>query len=166
MQTISSQEVTRVPADSGATYNVIGELVTFKLTQAETGGAFTVVEMLSQPGGGPPPHTHPSSEAFTILEGEFEFTRIENGAPRSFRAVAGDTVFVPSGAAHTYQAVGETPAKTAIVLIPGDDMEGFFKEAGTLVTDEPAVEQSPPDIPAMIAIAAKHGMFFLPPAES
>ena len=164
MQTATASSVLRVPAGTGETYDVIGELLTFKVTNAQADGAFIVVELVAQPGGGPPLHTHPSSESFTILEGEFEFTGLENGQPQSFVAKAGDTVFVPGGAPHTYNVVGNTPGKTTIVLAPGLEMEGFFTEFGTLVGPEGPTPSGPPDIPVLLAIGQKYGMAFAGPA--
>jgi quercetin dioxygenase-like cupin family protein len=161
MQAAAVRRFPHVPAGSGEAYNVIGELLTFKVTGAETNGTFTVVELLAQPGGGPPLHTHPSAESFTILEGEFEFTGLDDGRPYSFRARPGDTVFIPGGAPHTYQAVGETPAKTMLVLTPGVEMERFFAEAGVRVTPGQSVPSGPPDIPALLATGQKHGLVFL-----
>lgn len=42
----------------GKSYWVLGDLYTFKVTGKETGGAFTVMDQVIQPQGGPPPHIH------------------------------------------------------------------------------------------------------------
>jgi quercetin dioxygenase-like cupin family protein len=161
MQAATSRRFPHVPAGAGEAYNVIGEVLTFKVTSAQTNGAFTVVELLAQPGGGPPLHTHPSAEAFTILEGEFEFTGLDDDGPYTIRATPGDTVFIPGGAPHTYQAVSDTPARTTLVLMPGVEMERFFAEAGVRVGPGDAVAPAAPDFPALMAVAQKHGMIFL-----
>jgi quercetin dioxygenase-like cupin family protein len=79
MQAATMRRFPHVLAGTGETYNVTGELLTLKVTNAQTDGAITVIELQTQPGGGPPLHTHPSSESFTILEGEFEFTGLACG---------------------------------------------------------------------------------------
>lgn len=163
MKTTALRTFPHVPAGAGTTYNVIGELITFKVTQAETNGASTVVELIAQPGGGPPLHTHPSAESFTILEGEFEFTGLEDGKPYTIRAKPGDTVFIPAGDPHAYRAVGATPGKTLLVFTPGAEMERFFAEAGTPVRHGQPADSGPADLPALIAVAEKHGLAFLPP---
>ena len=160
MQAATVRRFPLVPAGAGETYNVIGELLTLKVTNAETGGAFTVVELLAQPGG-PPLHTHPSSESFTILEGEFQFTGLDCSKPYTFRAVPGDTGFIPAAAPHAYKAVSDTPGRTLLALTPGTEMEQFFAEAGVRVTPGKSVPTAPPDIPARIAIGQKHGLAFL-----
>lgn len=152
-----------VPAGTGQTYNVIGELLTFKVTTAETNGAFAVVELVAQPGGGPPLHTHPSAKSFTILEGAFEFSALVEGQLTTLRAEPGDTVFIPGGMPHAYQAVGQIPGKTMLVLTPGDEMERFFTEAGVLVAPGAPGPSGPPDIPALLAAGQKHGLAFLLP---
>jgi quercetin dioxygenase-like cupin family protein len=164
-ETASKRRISHVPAGTGNKVGLIGEQFTFKVTQAETNGAFSIIEMLAFPGGGPPFHTHPSAETFVILEGEFEFTGLDDGKPFVFRATAGDTVFIPGGDPHTYQAVGESPGRTMLVFTPGREMESFFAEAGFPLTDESA-STPPPDFPAMIALAEKHGMVFLPPSNA
>jgi quercetin dioxygenase-like cupin family protein len=162
-QTAQAANVFRVPAGTGDSYDVIGEVITFKVTQADTNGTSTVAELVARPGGGPPPHIHASAETFVILDGEFQFSRLVDGAMETFRATQGDTVHVPSGVAHTYTAVGDRPARAAMFFMPGADMEGFFKEAGTLLAEGQAPSAEAPNIPALIAIAEKHGQSFLPP---
>ena len=157
-----------IPAGEGQAFDIIGELVTLKAISAETGGAFTVMELTSPPQGGPPLHTHPSAETFTILEGEFEFSGIDQGALYAIRATPGDTVFIPGGAPHTYKTVSATPGKTLCVFVPGVEMERFFAEAGTPVTDPstPPVAAGPPDeaqIAQVIAVAKKHDIEFVAP---
>ena len=161
MQAAAVRRFPHVPAGTGETYNVIGELLTLKVTNAETDGAFTVIELVAQPGGGPPLHTHPSSESFTILEGEFEFTGLACSKPYSFRAHPGDTIYIPARAPHTYKAVGDAPGKTLLVLTPGTEMEQFFAEAGVRVTPGVPVPSGAPDLPSLLAAGQKHGVAFL-----
>ncbi len=154
---------TRVPAGAGRAYDVAGELIVIKASSAETGGAFVVIELASRPGGGPPLHTHAAAETFTILEGAFEFNGRRDGAPFAIRATQGDTVFIPGGAPHTYRCVGDVPGRTLLVLAPGADMERFFAEAGR-PAEEPSILPNPggpPDIPRLMAAAARHGIAFV-----
>lgn len=167
----TDQRFPHVPAGGGATYNIIGERIRFKVTSAETGDAFSVAELTSPPGGGPPLHTHPAAEAFIIREGAFEFSGLDEGKHYTIRATPGDVVYIPGGAPHTYKAVSLSPARAIGVLAPGGEMERFFAEAGTLVSDRttPAAPAEPPSeaqIARMIAIAGRHEIFFLPPQEA
>jgi quercetin dioxygenase-like cupin family protein len=163
MQAATKRRFPHVPAGAGEAYAVLGELLTFKVTNADTDGAFTVVELLAQPGGGPPLHTHPSSESFTILEGEFEFSGLDDNVPYTIRAVPGDTVYIPGGAPHTYKAVGDQPGKTMLVFTPGTEMEQFFTEVGECVAPGEPVPAGPPDIPALVAAGQRHGLAFVGP---
>ena len=37
---------------------ITGDTVKIKVTSAETGGAYTMIEAIASPGNGPPPHLH------------------------------------------------------------------------------------------------------------
>ena len=94
------------------------------LTSEGTAGRQSVFESVTQPGGGPPRHTHDDAdETFVILSGDVVFwlngTEIAKGP--------GEVVFVPRGAEHTFQVVGALPARMLTVLSPGG-FEGFFQE--------------------------------------
>src|SRR4028118_1386629 len=53
---------------------VFGELVVCKTKSEQTGGAYSLFEVVTQPGSGPPPHVqHREDESFYVLEGEYEF---------------------------------------------------------------------------------------------
>ena len=52
---------------------LLGMLITFKAVSEETGGEYSVFEQTVPPRAGVPPHMHhQESEAFYVLEGEFE----------------------------------------------------------------------------------------------
>jgi quercetin dioxygenase-like cupin family protein len=155
-----------VRAGTGTTYSLIGELITFKVTSAETGDTFSVMELTSPPGGGPPLHTHPPAEVFAILEGAFEISGLYQGELYTVLARPGDTVYIPGGAPHTYRTVSATPGKALGVLAPGGEMERFFAEVGTRVDGEstgaaPAGPPSEEELAKHMAIAARHGIAFV-----
>ena len=167
----TDQRFSYVAAGGGTAYSIIGEVITFKVTSAQTGDTFSVTELISQPGGGPPLHTHPAAEVFIIQEGAFEFSGLERGEPYTIRAMPGDIVYIPGGAPHTYKTVSMTPGKALVVLVPGGEMERFFAEAGTPVTDQrvPTTPAGPPseeEIVRHMAIAGRHGIVFLQPEEA
>lgn len=120
-------------AGDGVAYAILGETITFKVTTAASGGALLAVEVTSPPGGGPPLHTHPSAEVFLILAGAFAFHGLERGKPYAIQATPGDVVAIPGAAPHTYQTVSPTPGQALAILTPGDELERFFAEAGTMV---------------------------------
>jgi quercetin dioxygenase-like cupin family protein len=160
-----------VRAGDGPTYSLIGELITFKVTSAETGDAFTVLELMSPPGGGPPLHTHPAAETFMVLEGAFEFSGQDRGEPYAIPASPGDIVYIPGGVPHTYKTVSSTPGKALAVLAPGREMERFFAEVGMPVIDQStlAVPPQPPseaELAQLMASAGRHGIVFVHPQDA
>jgi hypothetical protein len=70
---------------------VLGDVVTFKLSAAETNSAYSLIEIISVPGGGPAfLHTHGPQETFWILEGDYEiYGQDENAKKYAIPASAG-----------------------------------------------------------------------------
>ncbi|MBD0358520.1 MAG: cupin domain-containing protein [Rubrobacter sp.] len=140
---------------------VAGDLVTFKVVGEDTNGAYSLFEVESNPGGGPPPHIHRSEdEIFCVLEGEHEVSIGE----RAIRASAGTIVYAPRNIPHAYKNVGATSGRILGFVAPAG-LEGFFEEVGEEATDE----SSPPpfgqeEIERLLAAAPKYGIEMLPPA--
>src|SRR3712207_6623021 len=96
------------PGEGGKSLRVLGELVTYKITSYQTGGAYSLFEVVTHPAGGPPPHVqHREDEAFYVLEGEYEFV-VEG---RTMRVGAGSLIYVPRGNLHAHKTVGEEPGR-------------------------------------------------------
>src|ERR1700751_435901 len=77
------------PDDANARHiSVAGGTYTVLVRGEETGGRYSLIEMLVPPGGGAPPHRHDFEEMFTILDGEIELTFRGNAV----RAGVGSTV--------------------------------------------------------------------------
>lgn len=96
----------------------------------ERGKPVVHCEMWIEPGGGVPPHVHPSmDERFTVLEGRAEFL-----AGRAWQgADAGETVHVPPGTRHAYRNRGAQVAHVLCVASPPDPgLEGFLTDAAAL----------------------------------
>src|ERR671917_2174830 len=119
------QGIVHMLPGEGRSQWVLGELVTYKTTGEQTGGAYSLFEVESPPGGGPPPHVqHREDEAFWVLEGEYEFL----GREQTLRAVAGSLVYVPKGSLHAHVNRGEGPARMLVSQTPGGSHERFFEE--------------------------------------
>ena len=111
----------------GRSYWVLGDLYTFKVTGKETGGAFTIIDQVIQPQGGPPPHIHHrEDEAFYIHEGTFSFLCGEKEAVFE----AGSFVYIPKGTLHTFRNIGQQPGKLMVVITPAG-LENFFYAVGS-----------------------------------
>ena len=141
---------------------IFGELVTYKVTAEQTGGAYSLFEVVTRPGGGPPPHVqHREDEAFYVLEGEYEFV-VEG---RTINAGAGSLIYVPNGNLHSYENAGEKPGRMLIIQTPGGLSEGFFGEIGQPAADGswPPGSEGSQDMGKIAAIAAGYGIEIPPP---
>ena len=89
---------------------VSGETIIFVHTAAETGGDYTLIECLVEPGGGVPmAHVHPyQSETFEILEGELS---MKTGRDTRV-AQAGDVVTIEPGRVHKFWNAGDRIARS------------------------------------------------------
>ena len=108
--------VSHVPRGDGRSRWVLGELVTHKTTGEQTGGAYSLFEVTTQPGGGVLPHVqHREDESFYVLEGEYEF--LDGG--RTINAGAGSLIYIPKGNLHAHNNVGEEPGRMLVSQTPG-----------------------------------------------
>ena len=118
------QDIVHIPLGEGRSQWVLGELVTYKTTSEQTGGAYSLFEVETSPGGGPPPHVqHREDESLYVLEGEYEFV-IEG---RAIRAGAGTLIYIPKGNLHAHRNVGESAGRLLITQTPGGLYERFFE---------------------------------------
>jgi quercetin dioxygenase-like cupin family protein len=138
---------------------VIGDIIHIRITGAETGGVYSAVEVVCQPGGGPSfLHTHEPQETFHVLEGIFEvYGQDERAEKYAVRVEAGDTVQVPANAPHGFRNVGDGLGRMLLIYHPADPMLRFFAEVGLPVPAEGAParadSRTPDDI---LAILRRH----------
>jgi len=154
----------RLDSGQGKMFWLLTDLFTFKITGAETGGAFTVTEVDAGPELGPPPHIHrDADESFYILEGTFDFML----AGRTFSAGPGAFVHLPKGVVHTHRAGGGAAAKAIVMQAPAG-VERFIEEAGTATTAASPRPPAPslPELERIVAIALRHGIEVPPPPGS
>lgn len=112
-------------------------LATIKATGKETGGRYTLVEVLEPEGEEAPLHVHHrEDEAFWVLEGELTFEVGEE----TIKASPGSFLFGPKDVPHRY-TVNAGPARLLFVLSPS----GF--EDFIYATSEPAQERTLPPPP-------------------
>ena len=104
-----------------------------RLGAAESGGAYTIVELAIRPGGRTRPHYHLKLyESWYLIEGELE-ARVGD----EWRTVrAGDMVHLPVGVAHCYRNTGGEQARMLVIAAPGG-VERFFDELAELVSASP-----------------------------
>ena len=134
--------------DSGKAVGVLGARSRFKVTSAETGGAYAILVQEVPPGVGPPLHVHRhETEVFYILEGQFEVTVGGKKVP----APPGTNAVCPRDIPHTFRNVGPTPGKLLLTVIPGRFADYFIEVDGLPDHNKETIR----------ALAAKYGCEFL-----
>lgn len=136
-----------------------GQTIDIKLDGSRTGGAFLLLEVTVEPGGGAPqPHVHTrEDETLVLLEGEVTVTI--GDATQTVRP--GDVVFFPRGVPHSFKNAGATRARGLGVVAPAG-LESLFRDLGVPKTSEkrPAGYRDPGDAEVRAA-AEKVGMELL-----
>ena len=118
-----------------------GDMYTFLVTGAESGGLMFALDCLVGVGGGPPPHRHlREDELFTITAGSVRFSADAQTQILS----AGESIFVPRGMTHAYTNDGPDAARMIAVYTPAG-MEGWFEEVYAPVRDP---NETPPPVTA------------------
>jgi quercetin dioxygenase-like cupin family protein len=111
-----------------------GGRITWKVTSADTGGAFLLFEDEMEAGKVTPLHLHPETdETFYLLEGE-----ILLDLPGERRVLgAGGVAVMPRGLPHAFMVT--SPIVRMLCLLTPGNSEEFFRLAS-----EPALNGSPP----------------------
>lgn len=146
--------VTVVPPSEFPRVEAFGDVATFHLTGAHTGGRYTCFVLETPPGGGPPPHRHErEDEWFLVLEGRAEF--LQDGV---WMAVpAGAAVFAPRGSVHTFRNAGDTVLRQMIHTAPAG-FEDFFAAMA-----EEFRREGGPDMERVVAVSAEFGIHYVAP---
>jgi mannose-6-phosphate isomerase-like protein (cupin superfamily) len=142
-------------AGDGERIWIVGDTTTFKATGESTGGSLALLEVLTTPGGGPPPHIHTrEDEFFYVLDGSFEIRigdEVHSIGPGGF-------AYVPRGTVHCFRNTAQTSSRILVGFTPGG-IEGFFRESGRHATDDgpaPAVDED--EIARTMTAAPKYGL--------
>ena len=139
---------------------IVGDTMTLKATGELTDGALVLLENVTAPGGGPPPHVHArEDEFFYALDGTFE-VRIGDDlhvlGPGGF-------AFVPRGTVHNFRNTGDAPARILVGFTPGV-IDGFFRESGRpAVDDGPAPPLAQDEIARTMVSAERYGLELVGP---
>lgn len=141
---------------AGSTLNILGITHIYKATAAETGGLFSLWELVVPPGDGPPPHTHHhEDEAFYVLSGELVFELEGGNGPR--RVGAGGFVFGPRDHRHAFRNVGDREAHLLVLTAPSVGIDQMFAELDAVTT------RGPRDMKEIATICANYGVTIAPP---
>lgn len=117
--------IARVDAPDARAVAVAGGAYTILLSGAQTGGRYTLIDMLVPPGGGPPLHRHDFEEMFAVLDGEIELTFRGD----TERAGTGAVVNIPANAPHRFRNLSDRPAHLLCLCAP-PGQEDFFLAVG------------------------------------
>ena len=151
--------------DEGRAMFVLGDVVTFKVTAAESDNVYFLTEIVSVPGGGPAfLHTHVPQETFWILEGQYEvYGQDENGEKYAIEAPVGATVHVPSNVPHGFRNVGDTIGKVLAIYAPVVHQPEFFTEIGVPMASStaPMPFDEMPSNERILEVLAKYDMRLL-----
>lgn len=149
---------------NGPKYRLANNLITFKVTAADTRGYYALFEITSPPGQGMSAHRQRyEDESLWVLEGTYRLA-IGNEA---VELDAGGYAFVPRGEAHSLTNSGADEARLLSLVTPGGIQERFIAEAGERVTG-PAGDVAADAAQTwsrIAAIAQKYGIDILPPAD-
>ena len=132
------QSIIASPTD-GARLNVTGEIMRVLATAEQTGNSYEMFIMEAPEGAGPPPHSHPWSEAYFVVEGEADVYL----AGQHLTATAGCFMQIPAGTIHAHRVKSKT-AKFVVVTSPG--AVEFLRDA-----------DAETDFNKVVACAIKHG---------
>jgi quercetin dioxygenase-like cupin family protein len=143
--------------------DVGGDVVEFRVTSEQSGGALIAYDVTFAPGGGPPMlHRHEAFELFRVETGELAFyLEDEHGGTVRDVATAGTVVAIPGGREHTVRNESGAVARALAILSPGEEMERFARGAGELAAH---AEGAP--VEQVLALAAASGIEITRPVAS
>jgi quercetin dioxygenase-like cupin family protein len=162
MSTTSNPSVTPIglqPTQGEALW-FLGFLTTIKASTESTDGQVAVIEHLGPRGAGSPLHLHHNEdEWFYVIDGELTFWV----GGQLITAPAGSFVYGPKGIPHTF-LVSSEQARFLLVGEPAG-FEQFMRACSEPAArlEIPPAPTSPPDIAAIAALAAQHGIEILGP---
>jgi quercetin dioxygenase-like cupin family protein len=113
-------------------FDILGVELAWKLTAAETGNKYCVLEATIPPGVVVPPHRHPDQEAFFILEGAPEFASERTGKLEWCFATPGETINTTPMTMHGFRNPTDSDVRVIITCTP--NLGHFFEEAALPIT--------------------------------
>lgn len=138
----------------GESFWLLGDFYAIKTTSGQTGGAYSITEIQSFPGNGPPPHIHhKEDECFYIVEGAFSVIL----GDRVFDVADGDFIRIPRGTPHAYRNVGAIPGKMLVILSPGG-FERMWAELGQPGSLKRPPKDDPSALNRFLALAPGYGL--------
>jgi quercetin dioxygenase-like cupin family protein len=120
-------------ASDGEHYTALGAL-RCKIPSQLTGGAFTVLELVLEPGQGAGLHQHQHEDELLIVQGG---SCTVGDRQRTWQLAAGGCAFFPRRAAHAFRNDGAEPCMLLITAVPGG-LDHYFTALNTAVAAQDA----------------------------
>ena len=142
------------PPGAGLALSFFDVELGFKISSADTDGAWALIEYVAPSKfAGPPLHWHKvTSECFYVLEGTVTFRMGE----QVFVGEPGAMVYIPAHTLHTFSNQSDKPARFLTFISPGG-FEEYFKELVSLSQAEPS--WPPEDMGKILALYRKYDTF-------
>jgi mannose-6-phosphate isomerase-like protein (cupin superfamily) len=142
-------------AGEGERIWIVGDTMTLLATGERTGGGMVLLENLTAPGGGPPPHVHTREDEFWfVVDGTFEIRL----GDEVHRLGPGGFAYAPRGTVHNFRNTADRPSRILVGFTPAG-MEGFFRESGRPATDDgPAPPVGADEIARTLVAAPRYGV--------
>jgi quercetin dioxygenase-like cupin family protein len=145
-------------------YDVFGVRLQFLVTPEETGNQASFLQGTLPSGGLIPLHSHPSFEAFYVLEGTLEVYQ-ESIKSKGWQAVsAGKVIAIAPNVKHALRNTSLTPAISIAVV--QKELYDFFHELAKPAGSGPHALPSPEDMQRLFASAAKYSYWLGTPEEN
>jgi len=120
-------------------YNVLGDRV--RVLEPGNGSPFEMFEWNGPENSGPPPHAHPWTESYFVVEGEADV--VIGG--ETLRATPGCFVSVPPGTVHHYRVT--SPSAKFLVVTNPSGLKAFVEDLHDVT-----------DLETVLKVAAKHAV--------
>jgi quercetin dioxygenase-like cupin family protein len=120
-------------------YNVLGDRV--RVLAGGEGSAFEMFEWQGPENSGPPPHAHPWTESYFVIDGEADVVI----GDKTLRATPGCFISVPPGTVHNYRVT--SPGAKFLVVTNPSGLKGFVEDLHDVA-----------DLDTVMKVAAKHSV--------
>lgn len=138
MATRFRQDPIIIPPGGGQEFALNGGSFVHKVNSRDTNGVFSVIEIVTPPGGGIDVHVHEhEDELVSLLEGVIEVTL----GDQKMKAVPDVMALLPRSIPHGFTNIGDTVSRLNVTILPGDFDNYFLELAEFYKHGKPTQEQ-------------------------
>jgi len=155
LQIAAGRNPTVVQASEGEGLFACGVTYIIKACGPTTSGAYTLIEIIIEPGGIMPSHRHAAfEEGIYVLEGKVD--AILNG--ETYDAVAGSFLIIPWGLPHEIRNSADRLARLLLLSVPGG-VEDYYRAACRSTSAEHAPQIFDADVQSLTQVGLRFGVF-------